>query len=234
MSLGREECFQVLLRRIGPFCEETRWFYTLWEMLTDRGYSIQEFTLAQQTNDCNGQFILVGHRPVRELSLPTNRSTEVETTKVEKVEQERKESILFYYCELETAGKKTAVADIITGMTLLKCQDGIVVVRKGMTPDAKREFLKKVLCIDLFQLTDLIRNPTQSFVVPKHTCLSLKEAMEFLQKKFISLDKLHTLPKLFRHDPIAMYYGFPLRSIVRIDVNYGPPCFCIVVSSSGH
>lgn len=92
-----------------------------------------------------------------------------------------------------------------------ECQSVTFISPGKLSPDAKKEVAMpnvSVLTHD-FLLFPVARH----ILVPPHTALTKKETEEFLTSR--KLEALQ-LPNLKISDPIAMYYGFPVNSIIRI------------------
>jgi DNA-directed RNA polymerase subunit H (RpoH/RPB5) len=95
--------------------------------------------------------------------------------------------------------------------TFSDCKKCIFICPGKLSPDAKKE----VSMENLFLITHefLLIPVARHAMVPKHEALSEKDAEIFSEHRKIMPNQL---PQLKIHDPISIYYGFEIGTIVKV------------------
>lgn len=100
----------------------------------------------------------------------------------------------------------------------------IIVSLDGPTAFARKELDGRF--VEFFSARDLVCNVTHHVLVPKH------ERVDGPPEGVERAD----LPRLFAHDPVAQYYGWPVGTVVRVWRTWGGhepiPYFRVVVSAA--
>lgn len=176
---------------------------TICEMLIDRNYIVSTLDLHMSYADFSAQF------STREqaISFLVNRVGN------------SSDQLMVFCAEEEKLGVKP-IKDYVTRMETAHVQRAILVLKRGITPFAKRILTemnnmqsesKKV--IELFESDELLVNITKHIFVPKHQLLTPAEKAELLQKYKL---KDTQLPRIQQIDPVARYYGLGKGQVVKI------------------
>ena len=92
------------------------------------------------------------------------------------------------------------------------CQNCIFITPGKLSPDAKKE-VHHVAKLSLLSHEYLSFPKGRHVMVPKHQALEEEDARVFLSARKLTREQL---PQLKLSDPISMYYGFQLGTIVKI------------------
>lgn len=128
---------------------------------------------------------------------------------------------IFVFFPEEEKGVKVGVKPIRiykNEMTEANVKNAIIIVKNGITSIAKNAILSDLkendpFIIEVFTESELLVDITEHILVPKHELLNETEKNELL--KFYNI-KESSLSKMFTTDPIARYYGFKKKDIVKI------------------
>lgn len=133
------------------------------------------------------------------------------------------DKILVYYADVPSTSTKLGineVGDAIAGMEQYQLRDAVVISAKDLSPSAAKHVAGLVAYnIQLFLEEEMAYDPTEHFLVPKHTPLSVEEQREFLNQKknsepSFTIDQLPIIPS---SDIIARYYGLRGGRVVKIE-----------------
>lgn len=126
--------------------------------------------------------------------------------------------ILVYYADVPSSATQLGVegvGDAIAYMTKYQLHDAIIITAKQLSPPAVKHINGLVAYnIQIFLEEEMAYDPTDHFLVPKHTPLSLDEQRLFLQKNGLSIDQL---PIIRTDDTIIRYLGLRAGRIVKIE-----------------
>lgn len=107
------------------------------------------------------------------------------------------------------------IKNIIKFMTDNEIINIILITETTLSPDAIKAFENiPSRRMENFLYEEMTYNPTEHYLVPKHTLLTDEEAKNFLQRNKLNLKDL---PKISYEDPITRYYGAVPGQIFKID-----------------
>lgn len=92
------------------------------------------------------------------------------------------------------------------------CEECLLIAPGRFSPEAKKESTVNNLTILVHEF--LMLPIGRHIMVPKHTSLNGEETREFLESR--KLEKCQ-LPQLKITDPVCMYYGYKLDTVVRVE-----------------
>jgi len=174
---------------------------TVWQMLNDRGYSVDE----NEMNMTKQQFIdRFGMNLKRE-----DLFIQVENR------DDASDRIFVSFPEVSKKVGCSVLKETVGRMQTLNVSRAILVIEQGLTPQAKQVISEaaKNYRIETFQDSELLVNISQHKLVPKHEVLTANEVRELLKKyKVINAQ----LPRMLVTDPIARYFGLKIGQVVRI------------------
>ena len=174
---------------------------TCHKMLQSRGYSVQEGSTDQSTEEFRDQF---GDQTSREQL----------TILVEKADSALDQIFVFF-----PEDEKVGVKPIKTYCERMKAEgvtNAIVVVRTNLTAFAKqaiREVCQRGFNIEYFRDAELLVDITEHTLVPNHKLLTDTEKVELLSRYRL---KPSQLPRIQSTDPIARYLGLKAGQVVKI------------------
>ena len=132
-------------------------------------------------------------------------------------ENDEGKRILVYYADVSPESTQLGVnevSDAIVDMVKWKLKDAVIITGKSLSPSAVKHVAGLISYnIQIFLEEEMSYDPTEHFLVPIHTPLTLKEQRDFLEENDISIDQL---PIMLTSDIMARYYGLRGGRIVKI------------------
>ena len=126
--------------------------------------------------------------------------------------------MLVYYVDVPPASTQlgvNAIGDAIVEMDKYKLHNAIIITSKQLSPPAVKHINGLVAYnIDIFLEEEMAYDPTEHFLVPKHTPLTLQEQRAFLENNDISIDQM---PAILSNDIIIKNLGVRSGRIVKIE-----------------
>jgi DNA-directed RNA polymerase subunit H (RpoH/RPB5) len=126
--------------------------------------------------------------------------------------------ILVYYADVPSSSTQLGVegvGDAIDNMRKYNLHDAVIITAKQLSPPAVKHVSGLVAYnIQIFLEEELGYDPTEHFLVPKHTPLTDDEQRLFLEKNSLSIDQL---PIIRTDDVIIKYLGLRAGRIVKIE-----------------
>lgn len=125
------------------------------------------------------------------------------------------EKVFVFFPEDEKVGVKT-IREYKVLMVNENVNKAIIVVKGSITPFAKTNIEKEIkdpMSMEIFNESELLIDITEHSLVPKHELMSHVEKELLLQKYNI---KENQLPRILSTDPVARYYGFKKRDLIKI------------------
>ena len=126
--------------------------------------------------------------------------------------------LLVYYADVPKTASQLGVnevGDAVVDMDKYGIRDGVIITAKQLSPPASKHINGLVAYnIQIFLEEEMSYDPTEHFLVPKHTALTTEEQREFLQKNNISIDQL---PIIMASDIIIRNMGLRGGRIVKIE-----------------
>jgi len=178
---------------------------TLAKLLSDRQYIVSELDLNQTFNDFKTSFT------TRDAALSFLVNARDDATK----------QLMVFGAEEDKIGVKP-IKEYVTRMEAANVQRAILVLKRGITPFARR-ILQEMASpsspigtrrqIEIFEADELLVNITEHVFVPKHVLLSDAEKVELLKRYKL---KDTQLPRIQQQDPVARYYGLAKGQVVKI------------------
>ena len=133
-------------------------------------------------------------------------------------ENDEGKRMLVYYADVPTTTTQLGVkevGDAISSMEKYKLHDAVIITARQLSPSALNHVNKLVSeNIQIFLEEEMAYDPTEHFLVPKHTPLSLEEARSFLESNKISIDEM---PVIRSDDIIIKNLGLRGGRIVKIE-----------------
>lgn len=128
------------------------------------------------------------------------------------------EKLFIFYADSSPDTKQLSRNDLepaLKRMTTDKISNLVIITSKSLSSSASKK-LKGLIAynIQIFTEDDMGYDPTEHFMVPKHTPLTDDEQRLFLTENNISIDNMSII---LTSDIIAKYYGLRAGRIVRID-----------------
>lgn len=126
--------------------------------------------------------------------------------------------LLVYYADVPSSSTQLGVegvGDAIVQMTKYQLHDAVIITSKQLSPPAVKHIYGLVAYnIQIFLEEEMSYDPTEHFLVPKHTPLTPDEQKSFLSKNGLSIDQL---PIIRTDDTIIKYLGLRAGRIVKIE-----------------
>jgi len=174
---------------------------TLNQMMTDRGYIVEEdfskITYQEWLQKNNNKATLNGIYYKKSEINP--------------------EEVLRLYFEYIGESKLSAkeISIFFSKMKDAKADSGIIVISGQLTSQAKQKMIdiNYELQVECFNISELMVNITEHSYVPKHILLTKEEKKMLLKRYKI---KEHQLPKILTTDPVAKYLGLKKGDVVKI------------------
>lgn len=128
------------------------------------------------------------------------------------------ERLISFFADLEPGKKSIGVSEVRTlveQMERYKIRNAIFISPVGLGPAASKE-IKALLSynIQVFLEAEMMYDPTEHILVPKHIPLTDEQQREFLNKNQIDFDKL---PIIKSDDIIVRYYGLKPGRVIKIE-----------------
>ena len=174
---------------------------TLNQMMTDRGYIVEEdfskITYQEWLQKNNNKATLNGIY---------YKKSEINPEEVFRLYFE-------YIGESKLSAKEISI--FFSKMKDAKADSGIIVISGQLTSQAKQKMIdiNYELQVECFNISELMVNITEHSYVPKHILLT-KEKKKMLLKRYKI--KEHQLPKILTTDPVAKYLGLKKGDVVKI------------------
>jgi DNA-directed RNA polymerase I, II, and III subunit RPABC1 len=170
---------------------------TLLEMIVDRGYIVQDSE--QITFE---EFIIKYDN--KNLDIYIN-------------DEENNKSFYIHFHNETKNFSKSDLKNIVQKMISLYGDKDINIIlllrdkeNSAVTKELTKDMYKN---IEIFLKKNMIFNITRHILVPKHILLNIEEEKELLDKYSTTKSKL---PKIFKSDPVAKYYGAKSDQIFKI------------------
>jgi DNA-directed RNA polymerase I, II, and III subunit RPABC1 len=174
---------------------------TLNQMMTDRGYIVEEdfskITYQEWLQKNNNKATLNGIY---------YKKSEINPEEVFRLYFE-------YIGESKLSAKEISI--FFSKMKDAKADSGIIVISGQLTSQAKQKMIdiNYELQVECFNISELMVNITEHSYVPKHILLTKEEKKMLLKRYKI---KEHQLPKILTTDPVAKYLGLKKGDVVKI------------------
>lgn len=175
---------------------------TVLEMLKDRGYSTESYSMKSFDQFCD-------HFPNCIKDTTNLRMV------VHKDDSDGKTmTILVFFTEEEKMSLKS-LKILLENIVKEGILNLVIVLREGISPAAKK-FAQECesISITTFMEKDLLFNVTHHRLVPKHRIISESEKQQLLKDKMI---KENAMPKILISDPIAKYFGAQRGDVLEIE-----------------
>lgn len=184
----------------GEYTKFFRIRRTLYEMLRDRGYSVPD----DEINMKFEQFVAKLGEGMKRDDFVIHKCKEKDPL----------DQIYVFFPEEPKVGVKS-VTSYSNRMKEDKVYNAIVVVRKGLSPQAKQSIslVNKCFNMDVFEEAQLLVNVTKHVLVPKHELLTKDQKDELLKRFKVTETRL---PRILVDDPVAKYYGLKRGQVVKI------------------
>ncbi len=188
-----------------------RVYTNLIDMLKARNYSID-------AEDIKGENLEEFKDNFEDINDPDISILQFIAEKELKKGDEETEKIAIFWTDVEKIGVKQ-IKSYIDFMDENEVNHSIIIMKHSITTFALRtledfnaNFPDKF--IEYFEYSELLINITKHILVPFHTVLTPDEKSEIIKK--YQLKKEAQLPKLYRTDPIARYYGLRKGDVVKV------------------
>jgi DNA-directed RNA polymerase subunit H (RpoH/RPB5) len=197
-------------------------------MMMDRGYELDK----EEENLCKLSELSIGSHYLNK-ALEEKKSFRDVITQVYEKSSEKTLSLFLDANYDESKKREKMISSDYIKSSILKwkndyqnCAHCILISPGRLSPDAKREILIPNLVLLNY---DFLMVPIgRHSMVPRHIGLSKEDATKFLEtRKIIPMQ----LPQLKKTDPVSIYYGFHVGTIVKIIRPGGVVHFRIVVDS---
>lgn len=178
---------------------------TVAKMLSDRQYLVSQLDLNQTFDDFRSTFTSRDQA----ISFLVNK-------------RDNPTDQLMVFCAEEDKIGVKPIKDYVARMETAHVTRAILVLKKGITPFAKRILqemaspttpLASRRIIETFEGEELLVNITEHIFVPKHVLLNDAEKSALLKKYKL---KDTQLPRIQQADPVARYYGLAKGQVVKI------------------
>jgi len=176
------------------FFDIFRMYKTIWEMLTDRGYDINDSFLKMNMDDFKKNIKIYDNL----IYQPKNGHNHLN-------------KLCIFFCKEDNVGAKLIQQEFLPYVNENNCKQGIIILKKTITTQAKKNILENIsdIRIELFTRDELLVNITKNFLVPR---FFLIEDKNFLKQYNISESQL---PRTNTNDPIIRYFGFKKGQLVK-------------------
>jgi len=165
---------------------------TIHEMFTDRGYKIIP---RSQWNKKNQQF--------EDLKAIANMQDG---------------TIVFVFFDTEPKVLVKKIREYVAHMEEQKITNAVLVYGTQITSGAKSGIPENYK-FETFQATELYKNRTRHYLVPKHEKLTDEQIAEVLKKYCVS--SKNQLPRYDPSDMVVRYYNWPVGTVVKIYRRFG-------------
>lgn len=168
---------------------------TVLEMLTDRGYSIDDYQLgsyeefAEQFQGC-----------IKDASC------------LRIVVSKNKNTLFVHFSDEEKMSLKS-VKMLVENLEKQDIKDLVLVLREGISPAASKFIAECKLHITMFKEKELLFNVTKHKLVYKHRIITNDEKEKLLRDKRI---KEEQMPQILVSDPVAKYLGAKKGDVLEI------------------
>lgn len=126
--------------------------------------------------------------------------------------------VLVYYSQIMDGQKMTGkqvIAEIVRSFDE-DIKHFIVISNNPLSSEAKSaiDSLRPMKNFEFFLYSQLVYNPTEHYLTPKHTLLKYEEAKKVLEENRLIFSQL---PVISSEDPIARWYGAKSGDVMRIE-----------------
>lgn len=182
-------------------------------MMMDRGYQIPDEEKFENDND-----LIIGAKYLQ-VAKHSNTSLGNALSSVYYGDNKPTTLILFFnnnYDESKRKNKMVSSEQAKIAISLWtekypKCKECILIAPGKLSPESKKEVIMENLTVLTHEF--LTFPIARHDLVPQHIALTEKEKQEFMKVRNIQCE---LLPQLKIHDPISLYYGYKIGTIVRI------------------
>lgn len=175
---------------------------TILEMLQDRGYSTDSYSMRDFDHFCD------------QFPSCIKDTTNLRIVVHKEEPDGKNKSLLVYFSDEEKMALKHLKL-LLENLINEGIKNLIIVLREGISPAAKKFILEcGSISITSFVEKNLLFNITHHRLIPKHRIISENEKQKLLKVKMI---KESVMPKILISDPVAKYYGAQRGDVVEIE-----------------
>ena len=131
--------------------------------------------------------------------------------------EEDNEKILICFMQSNKNVDESDIVTIVKKMKKMDIKKGLLVSNTRLVASGEKIIryvnAESDLCIEFFEMNDLLINNTKHELVPKHILCTQKEKQIVMKKYRV---KESQLPKLLASDPMARYLGLKKGDLVKI------------------
>lgn len=171
---------------------------TILEMLTDRGYNVDQYKLSDYQTFCKDF---------------TNCLKDTNILRIIAYKKETKEPILVHFSDEEKMSLKN-LKYFLENTISQNIRNIIIVLKIGISHSANK-FAQECENLEIctFKEEDLLFNRTKHELVPKHRIISVEEKENLMKEKMLTEE---SMPKILSTDPIAKYLGARKGDVIEI------------------